>query len=165
MFSVAKTNSLFLLPSSSSQKDLEFGLRSYCQKVIVKGKPLSGAHLLFTSERMAVRAYYPCDLIELEQQEQQERKGAENDSKKDDEKEEEDDDDDDKYKDNFDGLLSFLKSFQLALVLFVLPPPSTKNNNNNNNISVMQQLDDVTSYFHRAQRLAGRLEDEAVASN
>jgi hypothetical protein len=148
---------------SSSQKDLEFGLRSYCQKVIVKGKPLSGAHLLFTSERMAVRAYYPCDLIELEQQQQQqqERKVTGNDSKQYDEKQEEDDDDD---KDNFDGLLSFLKSFQLALVLFVLPP-STSNNNNNNNISVMQQLDDVTSHFHRAQRLAGRLEDEAAASN
>ena len=86
---------------------------------------LSGAHLKFTKENIAVRAYYPCDIQELLLS----SSSTNNDSG---------DDDDD-----FDDIETFLK-FQFALVLFILP---------NKSEIYQQQLDDTTSYFHRAQRL------------
>jgi hypothetical protein len=88
---------------------------------------LSGAHLKFTRENIAVRAYYPCDIHESSTKEGGGGGG-------------EDDDVDD---DNFDDLETFLK-FQLAIVLFILPSGSP---------IYHQQLDDTKSYFHRAQRL------------
>lgn len=86
---------------------------------------MSGAHFLFAAERIAIRAYYPCDLEHL----------ATNDISR-----EEDVNSDD----DFDNLSSFLKSFQLALVFFILPTTET---------IFGVQLNNDKSYFHRAQRL------------
>ena len=84
-------------------------------------KSLSGAHLLLTIEKIAIRAYYPSDLEQIQ-------------------------DDNNNAGDDFDGLSTFLKSFGRALVMFVLPQ---------NSPIFLQQLDDTSSYFHRAQRLMG----------
>ena len=54
--------------------------------------------------------------------------------------------------DDFDGMSAFFSSFQLTLVLFVLSPTNT--NNGKHPISITEQLDDVRSHFHRAQRLS-----------
>jgi hypothetical protein len=70
---------------------------------------------------MAVRAYYPCNLEEMILQENRKDDG-----------------------DDFDGMSGFLKSFQLAIVLFVLPTESP---------IFQRQLNDSSSHFHRSQRL------------
>ena len=99
---------------------------------------MSGAHLLLTSERIAVRAYYPSDLQEL--QEQGEKISAT------------------KNDDDFDGLSAFFSSFQLTLVFFILP--SSMNDTNMTNL-ITEQLVDFNSYFHRAQRLSIQHQEEA----
>jgi hypothetical protein len=116
---------------------------------------------------MAIRAYYPCDLEDLarppeaplSQGPPQPRrgKGSKDDAgvapakvgaknskieKRNGEGDKGADDDDD-----FDNLQRFLRSFQLALVLFILPDVDI----------MMQQLDDTTSFFHRAQRVVRAL--------
>jgi hypothetical protein len=118
----------FFLPFCSL--DLEYAFREVSErvKVVTKSK-LSGAHFHCVKERMAIRAYYPCDLESLVPLSP---------------------DDED-----FDGLNSFLKSFQLALVLFVLPV---------NELIFHQQLNDITLHFHRAQRLVGRLTIQGTVS-
>jgi hypothetical protein len=139
-----------------SLPDLEFGLRSHCQRLIVKGTPLSGAHLLLASERIAVRTYYPCDLQELQEQEEEQKKRqtkarhgtAEESSGAD-------------CEDDFDGLSGFVSSFQLPLVLIIVPPT---NNGRVQIESIAQQLDDIDSHFHRAQRLSVRHQQEAEAT-
>uniref|UniRef100_A0A7S4AHI3 Uncharacterized protein n=1 Tax=Pseudo-nitzschia australis TaxID=44445 RepID=A0A7S4AHI3_9STRA len=70
--------------------------------------------------------------------------------------------------DNFDGLSAFFSSFQLALVLFVLPSSNILEHNNSNAcsknntnaITILEQLNDVNSHFHRAQRLAAKEEQQ-----
>jgi hypothetical protein len=61
--------------------------------------------------------------------------------------------------DDFDGLSGFFSSFQLALVLFVMAPSS----NEAIRFSIAHQLDDIDSYFHRAQRVSFRHQQEAEA--
>ena len=121
--------------------DLEFDLRCHCQRLIVKATPLSGAHLLITSERIAVRAYYPCDILEWIKQKKK-IVGSNPDN------------------DDFDGLSGFFSSFQLALVFFIMPP--MKNGKIYNLIA--EQLDRLDSHFHRAQRLSVRHQEEAEAN-
>jgi hypothetical protein len=82
---------------------------------------LSGAHLLIKLEQsLAVRAYFSCDLKDRMEEE------SSTDSKTDD----------------FDDLHSFLKTFKLAVIFFILPIEEQR-----------QQLDDPQSFYHRAQRL------------
>lgn len=119
--------------------DLEHYLGPHCQRLIVKYKPLSGAHLLFPKERLAVRVYYQGDLAAFQQPPQQSQhagtQGAEADARE-----------VPISNDDFDNLVAFLKAFETAVVLFVLNPEQQ-----------MQQLDDFASPLHRAQRLVQRL--------
>lgn len=131
-------------------------MRSHCQRLIVKGTPLSGAHLLVASERIAVRTYYPCDLQELREQEEEQKKrqtkarhGITEESSGAD------------CEDDFDGLSGFASSFQLALVLIIVPPTNTGRVQTE---SIAQQLDDIDSHFHRAQRLSVRHQREAEST-
>ena len=99
-------------------------MREHCKKLRVVEK-LSGAHLLFPAESsLAVRAYFPCDLQELSP------------TRKVDLHEWPSCDED------FDRLKAFINSFKLSVILFVLPSEQQR-----------QQLDDIHSLFHRAQRL------------
>jgi hypothetical protein len=121
---------IICLSMSFFSQDLEYAFREVSDRVKVVTKPkLSGAHFHCVKERIAIRAYYPCDLESLEPLPS---------------------DDED-----FDGLNSFLKSFQLALVLFVLPV---------NDPMFQQQLNDITLHFHRAQRLVGRFAIQGTVS-
>jgi hypothetical protein len=138
-----------------SLPDLEFGLRFHCQRLIVKGTPLSGAHLLVASERIAVRTYYPCDLQELQEQEEEQKTWQKKARHGTTEKSSGADEDD------FDGLSGFFSSFQLALVFIIVPPT---NNGKVHPASIEQQLDDIDSHFHRAQRLSVRHQREAEAT-
>lgn len=134
--------------------DLEIALRPLCKRIIVKGKPLSGAHLLLTTERIAVRTYYPCGLQELQEKEQA-QSGTTGKRKRQSNKEGLDNDDED----NFDSLSTFFSFFQLAIVLFVIP-----HSKNDLDITIAQQLEDTDSHFHRAQRLATKLETKRDSS-
>eukprot|EP00536_Pseudo-nitzschia_multiseries_P009358 jgi/Psemu1/288403/fgenesh1_pg.258_\ len=149
--------------SDHRPSDLEFALRPYCKRLIVKGKPLSGAHLLFAAERIAVRVYYPCDLRELKEKEENRQKQNQRESEpsalqNQNEKETASGNDEGRDKDNFDGLAVFFSSFQLALVLFVLPPANNQENYNDHDATISEQLNDLNSHFHRAQRLAVKQE-------
>lgn len=95
-------------------------LRSHCQRLKVVQK-LSGAHLFIKLDQsIAVRAYFSCDLKEMIETE----KGTST------------------KNDDFDELHSFLKTFKLAVVFFILPIEEQR-----------EQLDDPQSLYHRAQRL------------
>ena len=108
--------------------DLEFMLRSHCQKLRVVEK-LSGAHLLIPSESsLAIRAYFSCDLEDLARRQTE---VANNEDENDD----------------FDGLKAFMTSFKLVVVLFIIPGFEKQR----------EQLDDDSSFFHRAQRLVRSL--------
>jgi len=108
--------------------DLEFMLRSHCQKLRVVEK-LSGAHLLIPSESsLAIRAYFSCDLEDLARRQTE---VANNEDENDD----------------FDGLKAFMSSFKLVVVLFIIPGFEKQR----------EQLDDDSSFFHRAQRLVRSL--------
>lgn len=116
--------------STCPSLDLEVEFRNVSDrvKVVTKSK-LSGAHFHCLKEHMVIRAYYPVDLEELPPLSAEE--------------------------DDFDGMLAFLRTFKLAIVLFVLPPHKP---------IFEQQLDNISSHFHRAQRLVGKLIMEGVVS-
>ncbi|KAG7347372.1 hypothetical protein IV203_016077 [Nitzschia inconspicua] len=118
--------------NDESPSDLEREFRSVSDRVkVVTKHKLSGAHFHCVKERLAIRAYYPCDLEALPPL----SKDGKND---------------------FDGLNGFLRSFQLAIVLFVLPVHEP---------IFQQQLSDITLHFHRAQRLVGNLTMESADKN
>jgi hypothetical protein len=142
-----RTHQITLFKTMMLHTDLEFMLRPHCQKLRVVEK-ISGAHLMFPSESsLAVRVYFSCDLEDLLLR------------KKKDKDHDNDNDDDDG---DFDNLSSFLKTFRLALVLFILPQNKQR----------QEQLDNPSSYFHRAQRIvrsmtlqnAGNDSSDAVVS-
>jgi hypothetical protein len=116
-------------------------LRPHCQKLRVVEK-ISGAHLMFPSESsLAVRVYFPCDLEDLlllPARKKKKDNGNDNDAN-----------------DDFDNLFSFLKSFRLALVLFILPQNKQR----------QEQLDNPSSYFHRAQRIVRSMTLQNNAGN
>jgi hypothetical protein len=148
---------------------------------------LSGAHLLLQKERIAIRAYYQCDIDTF----QEGRLNDDNDIKLD------EDDEQQKYRsldirgsqekntntttnvnnppkttnplrgshaskttatttndkhtivteNNFDNICSFLKSFETAIVLFIMDGPDQQ----------IQQLDDMDSPLHKSERLVRHL--------
>ncbi|KAG7368005.1 hypothetical protein IV203_030748 [Nitzschia inconspicua] len=117
--------------NDESPSDLEREFRSVSDRVkVVTKHKLSGAHFHCVKERLAIRAYYPCDLEALPPLS--------------------------KDGNDFDGLNGFLRSFQLAIVLFVLPVHEP---------IFQQQLSDITLHFHRAQRLVGNLTMESADKN
>lgn len=107
-------------------------MRAHCGRLMVKPS-LSGAHLHFPSEKLAVRVYYPIDIRALEQ-EYHAMNGTKDiisiiqEPMSD--------------KDDLDGLVAFSKMFALSLVLFVLPDTHFN-----------EQLGRVDSFTFRAQRL------------
>ena len=62
--------------------------------------------------------------------------------------------------DDFDSLSGFFSSFQVALVFFIMSPMNMANNDEIHD-PILEQLDDMNSYFHRAQRLSTRHQQEA----
>jgi len=114
-------------------------------------KSLSGgAHLVFPSESsLAVRVYYPDDLQKIHdnpvtsvhEKENVPKMGRSSNSGH-------------GADDDFDGLLNFFTSFRYTLVLLVMDRENDSN-----------QLHDVDSYFHRAQRLIRRVQDEEYESS
>ncbi|CAJ1965053.1 unnamed protein product [Cylindrotheca closterium] len=110
--------------------DLEFLLRSHCQKIKVV-KKLSGAHLMIKQDKttLAVRAYFSHDMQELNEKENEEKVYGK------------DEDDHD-----FDDLSSFLKGFKVSIIFFILPMEEQR-----------KQLDDLLSFFQRAQKLVQQL--------
>ncbi len=63
--------------------------------------------------------------------------------------------------DDFDGLSAFFSSFQVALVFFVLPPIHHEGEIHD---PMIEQLDEIDSYFQKAQRLSIRHQQEAEAA-
>ncbi|KAL3940164.1 MAG: hypothetical protein SGBAC_005235 [Bacillariaceae sp.] len=112
--------------------DLEFLLRSQCQKIKVV-KKLSGAHLMIKQDKtsLAVRAYFSHNLQEMkdnENENNQKRKSHE----------------EEKY--DYDDLSCFLKGFKVSIIFFILPMEEQRN-----------QLDDPLSFLQRAQKLVQQL--------
>jgi hypothetical protein len=153
----------------TGRTDLEHCLRPYCQRLIVKGTPLSGAHLLFPKERVAIRSYYQCDIEPFQKQEareneekQQRKQGQSNQegisycqtTKKSSGRMSQQKkstttttktvvEKDIVNENDFDNMCSFLKAFETAIVLFILDNPHDQT----------RQLNDMNSHLHKTERL------------
>jgi hypothetical protein len=170
-----------------NRTDLEHCLKAHCRRLVVTGNPLSGAHLLLQKERIAIRAYYQCDIDAF----QESRLNDDDDIKLD------EDDEQQKHRsldirgsqdkntttnnnnnnppkttnplrgshaskttatttnnkhmivmeNDFDNVCSFLKSFETAIVLFIMDGPDQQ----------IQQLNDMDSPLHKTERLVRHL--------
>jgi hypothetical protein len=140
-----------------NKTELEVGLRLHCQRQRVIEK-LNGAHIVIPGQgetTLALRAYYPMDLMQQQHQQQQEKSSSNNPNlpttvphhqvlQHIHQESQHDDLFDRSDNSELIGLRLFQRSFAVTIVFFVLPQNSPER---------QHQFDDIGSFMHRATSL------------